>query len=114
MSEYIDKALLYEQVAEKEEYLRGMLLETPSDSPEFDIYMGRFTATTQIKFLIADTPPEDVAPVVHTKWLEIEDNIVYEDGFWKYKEHCFRCPICFYECAKKLVECPNCGAKMEN
>ena len=66
-----------------------------------------------MKFLIADTPPEDVAPVVHAKWMEIEENIVYEDGFWRYKEHCFRCPICCYECAKKLVECPNCGAKMD-
>lgn len=113
MAEYIDKCKLYEEIANEEDRLRQIVLTTPSDSPEFDIYMGRLTATTQIKFLIAYTPPEDVAPVVHQKWMEIEENIVYEDGFWTHKEHCFRCPICFYECTKKLSECPNCKAKMD-
>lgn len=114
MTEYIDKAILYEKVAEEEEHLREILLKTPYDTHEYDICLGRLTEIIQTKFLIADTPPEDVAPVVHAKWMEIEENIVYEDGFWRYKEHCFRCPICCYECAKKLVECPNCGAKMES
>lgn len=107
MSEYIDKALLYEQVAEKEEYLRGMLLETPSDSPEFDIYMGRLTATTQIKFLIADTPPADVEPVVHAEWLHLEEN--------KYK--CTRClevtEVDEVMCEPVYLGCPYCRAKMD-
>lgn len=113
MAEYIDKATLYDEVTEKEKYLDELLANVPSGSIEADIYLGGLTGILWVKQLIANTPPEDVAPVVHTKWLEIEENIVYEDGFWTYKEHCFRCPICFYECAKKLVECPNCGAKME-
>lgn len=48
------------------------------------------------------------------KWIEIEDDVYYDDGFWTYPEHGFRCSVCFCDVSKKLTECPNCSAKMED
>lgn len=107
MDEYIDKALLYEQVVEKEEYLREVLLKTPYDTHEYDICLGRLTEIIQMKFLIADTPPSDVEPVVHAEWLHLEEN--------KYK--CTRClevtEVDEVMCEPVYLGCPYCRAKMD-
>lgn len=53
-------------------------------------------------------PVEDVAPVVHAKWIESE---IFDIGFWI----CSNCSFVSEAiAAPKLYNyCPNCGAKMD-
>ena len=53
-------------------------------------------------------PAEDVAPVIHAKWLE---SVSFESGFWV----CSNCSfVSEAVAAPKLYNyCPNCGAKMD-
>lgn len=74
----------------------------------------RDVATNRMKDIISkvlSVPAADVEPVVHGKWLEIEE--IYGDIRWK----CSACGIewCFIEGTPEengTHYCPNCGAKM--
>lgn len=55
---------------------------------------------------IDSMPIEDAKPVIHSKWVRVDDN----------KERCSNCETiyCIYSYPyKRNNYCPNCGAKME-
>lgn len=84
MAEYIDKVILYDEVTEKEKYLDELLQNVTSGSIEADIYLGGITGILWVKQLIEDTPPSEVAPVVHAKWCFDEDGYAYCSKCGKY------------------------------
>lgn len=64
------------------------------------------------QMMIGKQPSADVAPVVHGKWLEVEE--LFGDIHWK----CSACGIewCFIDGTPEengTHYCPNCGAKMD-
>lgn len=95
MAEYIDREALYRKIAELEMLARDRYLDTPTSSPVYPRYMAQLGERTQLKFLVADFPAADVAPVVHAKWVGLEYD-GYADG----------CPV--YD----LWECSNCGEEV--
>ena len=119
--EYISKAELYKQIAEKEELARNRYLDTPSTlpvpifvNPSYERYTAQLNERTAFKHMVADFPPAaDVVQVVHGRWID--------DG----TEFGCQCS----ECGKTLDDyvapteyaslneipnfCPNCGAKMD-
>ena len=107
MSEYIDKAELYGQSAELEEYTRNTLSQLTRANPLFSEYHVRLLERGYLKHLVADFPTADVAPVVHGKW-ELR-----HEGYGHYWE-CSVCHTnpCIYV-TRNTKFCPNCGAKMD-
>ena len=108
--EYISKAELYKQIAEKEELARNRYLDTPSTlpvpifvNPSYERYMAQLNERTAFKHMVADFPPADVVQVAHSEW-------IYHMSFGV-------CKKCGYEYEWKGTDaknyCPNCGAKME-
>lgn len=72
--EYISKAELYKQIAEKEELARNRYLDTPSTlpvpifvNPSYERYMAQLNERTAFKHMVADFPPADVVRVVRCK-----------------------------------------------
>lgn len=109
MVEYIDKAKLYEIVANLEELARNELISSV-ETTMFDkfSYSIRLQERTALKHLIADFETVDVAPVVHGKWLTDTQEV---DG-------CIKCSVCGIELDKYIIgrELPEyclCGAKMD-
>lgn len=56
--------------------------------------------------VVVDAPTEDVAPVVHSHWIEEEDCTVFSDRPWS------MCAACG-SYSPKLLYCAFCGAKMD-
>lgn len=52
---------------------------------------------------IMDTPAEDVAPVVHGRWLKNE----------RFKQKRRKCSECGFDSDFEFNFCPNCGARMD-
>ena len=104
MDEYINKNVLYEKIAQLEEFSRDRYLKIPSDSPCHLRYMVELAERTYFKRIITDLPAADVAPVRHGRWNDWE-------VFWK------ECSCCRYRTqkinAREYFFCPKCGAKMD-
>ena len=123
MAEYIDKGAVYNKIAELEELARNRYLDTPSNSPAYARYMAQMQERTALKFLIADFPAADVAPVVYGWWVPVTES---EMTGWN-PDFAGRDPIAGYSCSNCKEEavfdcnnefvltkyCPNCGAKMD-
>ena len=112
--EYISKAELYKQIAEKEELARNRYLDTPSTllvpifvNPSYERYTAQLNERTAFKHMVADFPPADVIPVVHGQWIKTADGA--------------ECDNCGREAVYQIVDdhweyepwCPHCGAKMD-
>jgi hypothetical protein len=119
MAKYIDKSELYKEIAELEELSRKRVVDTPTNSPAYARYVAQLDERTMLKHKIADTHAADVAPVVHGKWISVEN------PQWRAYSH-DKCSICgwwntknalCYDGIRKpghsLNYCPNCGAKMD-
>ena len=72
--EYISKAELYKQIAEKEELARNRYLDTPSTlpvpifvNPSYERYTAQLNERTAFKHMVADFPPADVVQVCRCK-----------------------------------------------
>lgn len=57
--ELIDKAALYNKIAELEELARNRVVDTPTSSPAYQRYSTQLTERTALKHLIADTAAVD-------------------------------------------------------
>lgn len=77
MTEYINKDILYKKVVEKEKYLDELLANAPSGSIEEDVYLEGLTGILWVKQLIANTPSEDVKPVVHGRRYYNDEGFTY-------------------------------------
>lgn len=106
MTRYIDAEKLAQKVLELEDQL------TPRKTFEAEIQY-RFLLNV-ITPMIASTPTEDVAPVVHASWVGTEAD-GYADGYPVYDVfECSNCGIEHYGEEDTLTDyCPHCGAKMD-
>lgn len=68
----------------------------------FDVMRGLTLALRIVK----NTTVEDVAPVIHSHWIEEEDCTVFSDRPWS------MCAACG-SYSPKLLYCAFCGAKMD-
>ena len=116
--EYISKAELYKQIAEKEELARNRYLDTPSTlpvpifvNPSYERYTAQLNERTAFKHMVADFPPADVVQVVHGRWLPI----VSYNNTYKCSE-CGRLLVDITDGLKMVAKhypyC-HCGAKMD-
>ena len=103
MDEYIKKNVLYEKIAQLEEFSRDRYLETPSDSPYRSRYMAELVERTYFKRIIADFPAEDVELVKHGRWIQQPLN----------GTHIWRCSKCETIGSPQWNYCPKCGTKMD-
>lgn len=107
MAEYIEKAGLYQKVSHLEELARNRYLDTPSGSPVKERYRTQMDERTRFKHMLADTRAANVAQVVHSSWVQVNNT----------QEHyCNECGAEFnlYAYCKDLYHyCPNCGALMD-
>ena len=61
---------------------------------------------------IENAPEEDVAPVVHGRWVQVIHHVEFEDGFVDRIYEC--CSRCHEPNGRKTSNyCPNCGARMD-
>ena len=67
MKEFIDKAIFYKKIADREELARNRFLDTPFDSPARTRYQEQLNERIAIKHMIADEPAADVVEVVRCK-----------------------------------------------
>lgn len=98
--EYLDKAELYETIAELEDLARQRVLDTPSNSPAYPRYLAQLQERTNLKHKIYDMPTADVAPVRHGRWID------------KGSLSC-RCSECGCKSTEESPYCHTCGAKMD-
>lgn len=110
MSDYINKADLYNEIARLEEMARDTYLDTPWDSPAHIRYQTQLYERTDLKHLIADFPVADVAEVRHGEWVGLEYD-GYANGNPVY--NLWECSECGEEVKCKDNYCPNCGARMD-
>lgn len=62
--------------------------------------------------IISEALEEDVAPVVHGRWVQVIHHVEFEDGFVDRIYEC--CSRCHEPNGRKTSNyCPNCGAKMD-
>ena len=109
MDEYIKKNVLYEKIAQLEEFSRDRYLETPSDSPYRSRYMAELVERTYFKHIIEDFPAADVEPVRHGRWISVPHKLARV------------CSVCNRDEPPKFADidaevydyCPNCGARMD-
>lgn len=113
MAEYIEKAKLYNTIAERENDYRSSLLKENNYNTASALQLqGLLNATTLLKYLVADYPAADVKPVVRGEWVL---DTLYPSGVKK-----FKCSICGhertvhekYEGIFRQNFCANCGADM--
>ena len=111
MKEYIDKAVFYGKIGEREELAISRFLDTPFDSPARTRCREQMNERTAFKHMVFDEPAADVVEVVHGKWeTEIDDEL----GILKHT-----CQICRFvkrtdiHVALDWNYCPNCGTKMD-
>lgn len=74
--EYLDKAELYETIAELEDLARQRVLDTPFNSPAYSRYLAQLQERTNLKHKIYDMPVADVVPVVRCR------DCKHYDGKW--------------------------------
>ena len=110
----IDADALYERIAGKEELARRRVVDTPSRLPngDFNPYATRYATQlderTTFKFMIADAPTIEVAPVKHGRWIKIFED---EDSI---QARCSACGMVYYlGKGRDPNYCGNCGAKMD-
>lgn len=79
---------------------------------QFDYYDLSEYLTTQIRGMLMDVPPADVAPVRHGRWIECTSS-----PHWKCSMCGMKASIWFDEfdeiCEWLSDYCPNCGARMD-
>lgn len=71
MMELIDKAMLYRQIAEKEELVRDRVIDTPANSPLYMHYVTQLNERTRFKCMVFDTPAVEAVP----QWISVEDRL---------------------------------------
>lgn len=103
MTEYIDKAELYEKIAELEEYTRSTLTQLSRDNPLAPKYRVQLLELGRFKHFVADFPSSDVKEIVHGEWKT--------DRFGMERSVCSICNS-VYEGGDHWRYCPMCGAKM--
>lgn len=111
MNEYIDKAIFYKKIADREELARNRFLDTPFDSPASTRYREQMNERIALKHMIADEPAADVVEVVHGKW-----NIEIDEDIGILKHTCSECGFVKFtdiHVGLNWNYCPNCGAKMD-
>lgn len=108
MSEYIDKAKLYNKLREREGVIQKRVDETPVTingalSPCYTRYSAQLNEVTRCRELVADFPTADVKPVLHGKW---ERGYSFPDGEY------VKCTVCgeIIKCIYPMHFCPNCGS----
>lgn len=115
MAEYIKKDDIYAEIANLEELARDRFLDTPFDSPVRERYRAQLDARTEMKHLIADAPPADVAPVRHGRWIP-------SDMGGGNLDEAYVCSTCgepfvmtdgMTPMENSFNYCPHCGAKMD-
>ena len=80
-----DADALYERIAGKEELARRRVVDTPSRLPngDFNPYATRYATQlderTTFKFMIADAPTIEVAPVKHGRWIPCSERLPEEN-----------------------------------
>lgn len=91
MAEYVEKQALLQKVQE----FKGFFQD--------NISSAHVMLKDEIKDIVDDMVPEDVAPVVHGRW-------IFNDDWWE-----FRCTECHRAIGniEKYNYCPHCGAKMD-
>lgn len=63
--------------------------------------------------MIETAPALDVAPVVHARWIDMQEDD-YTEGMWRCSNCCSdRYFDCFLPSQMGVRYCPNCGAKMD-
>lgn len=92
-----------------DEYInREAALEICQKEYEERLRMGDYCGDTvawSIGGAIKGLPAEDVAPVVHGRWVH--------DPASSYRVNIWFCSACNGEATRKYNHCPSCGAKME-
>lgn len=119
MKEYIEKAMLYKEIAELEELARKRVLDTPTNSPAYARYVAQLNERTELKHKIYDFPAAEVAEVRHGEWKYDPNGMDCGLGAWV-------CNVCgcnnnnlgmserinpYLFSGSKF--CPNCGTKMD-
>lgn len=102
MKEYIEKEMLYKEVAELEELARNRVLDTPTNSPAYARYVAQLNERTELKRKIYDFPAADVAEVRHGEWIPVDE-----------KRDAFDCSECDAMVSRMMNYCPRCGARMK-
>lgn len=118
MNEYIDKAAIYEKLAELEQLAYKQYLDTPRVTPSTDrelarmtdrnrdMYLVQLNERTKLKHLIADFPAADVAKAVEGRWVHLGGDewgcsscgfVISTEGSWD---------------SPRKKYCEECGAKM--
>lgn len=74
-------------------------------------YSGDDTAAEGVDYALkgvieSRVPTEDVAPVVHGRWVKEKPDVIVHWG-------CSACKNCYYLDEPIAKYCPNCGAKMD-
>lgn len=82
-----------------------------AENPHADLKIARNHRLEHEHFIrmIACAPAEDVAPVIHARWFEINPKKDVE-GWIEYDYKCSACDEISWE---EHNYCPNCGAKMD-
>lgn len=104
MSDLISKGAIYKKIAEMEDLARKRVLDMPTNSPCYMIYVAQLNERTALKHVIADAPTIEAEPVVHGRWIF---------GNANHREY-MKCSECLHSQTPTgvFVYCPNCGAKM--
>lgn len=94
---------------EREALLARLKFKIESDTTRNHAkYRGLESAQAQVR----KAPAADVAPVVHSKWMEMVE--YHEDGFGEWcQDIYYNCLNCDYATVVNTNYCPNCGAKMD-
>lgn len=112
MSDYIDKSLIYQKVAEMEKTARDNYINPKFNTYVKSIYETQMNERMKFKHMIADEPKADVSPVVHGKWI---DKPTGRYGQWQ--SWCSACNtkngIGGIKSNRHKPFCPICGAKMD-
>ena len=109
MKEYIEKAMLYKEIAELEELARKRALDTPTNSPAYARYVAQLNERTKLKHKIYDFPSADVDKVSHGEW-KIKMTGAFQDIRSYSCSNCgFRLPL---NPTKIPLYCEDCGARM--
>ncbi len=70
MAEYIEREALYKKLLEFEALARARVIDTPTNSPAYPIYIAQLFERYAIGHMIAELPAADVALVVHGRWIK--------------------------------------------
>lgn len=111
--ELIDKAKLYNAIAEIEDKATDNFLKESQASQHKLVYMGELgelRGITTIKYLVADFPTVEAVPVVHGEWIDTQPD--YHHGCGKNAHVCSSCQDYYTPDYEYMNFCPHCGADM--